>query len=93
MIIDGVTGKVIQEDAPYRIAHYEAMLRALLDPMSAPFPSDGQPGDMGDRVRAIANMTVSQRVECMVSARDTPPEYLVTLERQHWVEGLGQIGG
>lgn len=84
--------ETFEEDRKVRIARYEAEMDSLLDPMNAPWPSDGFP-NMGDRVRAVAQMTVEQRVECMFKARDTLPDYLTNLERRQWAEGMGQIGG
>ena len=42
-----------------RVAAYEAKMNDLLDPRHAPWPSDGQPGDMGKRVRSMMDMPVS----------------------------------
>lgn len=52
-----------------RIAAYESAMNTLLDPRHAPWPSDGQPGDMGDRVHAMMDTPVEVRIANMTAAK------------------------
>ena len=52
-----------------RTAIYETRMDALLDPRNAYWPGDGQPGDMGDRVRAMLDTPPAVRIENMRMAK------------------------
>jgi len=77
-----------------RISRYEKAMDDLLNPMNAPWPSDGQPGDMGERVRAVMSLPPQVRCQLGYEAKITMPDCIQTnLERQQWIEGQAQVGG